>query len=192
MTGPAKSKEAAHIPEETAAVHDGGAIHTQKIESETHHGGSGMSQGSASSSQQADTSAPPSGSQSTDNVFNSNNLMILIIIGGVVYVAGERGLLPAACLKFWKQAPRKYRPVGASERGGADSDGDDEGDDPTARRRMLELSSFSPRKRNQAHPSGGGPSQPAGRSAAVGDYGSSADQANTSSFPSFSAPGAGN
>jgi len=78
--------------------------------------------------------------------------LFLILAGGVVYAAAPKGML-STCQRLWRQAPRKYRPLSAED--AADSDGDDEGDDPTARRRMLELSNFSPRKRNQAHPSAG-------------------------------------
>ena len=42
-----------------------------------------------------------------------------------------------------RQQPRNYGPISGRD---GDSDGDDDNDDPLARRRMLEMSSFSTKK----------------------------------------------
>jgi hypothetical protein len=62
-----------------------------------------------------------------------------ILIGACYYMAknGIKISLPGS-------APPKYGRLGADRAG--DSDQDDEGDDPAARRRMLELSEFAPKQ----------------------------------------------
>ena len=52
------------------------------------------------------------------------------------------------CPKRASREARSYRPLG-EQADGADSDGDEEAADPTARRRMMELSSFGSRSKNK-------------------------------------------
>lgn len=149
MTGPAKGKAAASIPDEEYSHESETPIRAHKIEDTTeghdghHHEASSHEHHSGSSDHSHEHGK---GSSEEEGWFTSTNLMILVIAAAVLYAAAPAGLSASSCLRLWKQAPRKYRPLSGQE--AADSDGDDEGDDPTARRRMLEMSSFSPRKRN--------------------------------------------
>jgi len=75
----------------------------------------------------------------------------LAVIVGVCYYMGKNGVK----IPIPGSGPPKYGRLQGRDRG-ADSDPDDEGDDPAARRRMLELSEFTPAKQT-------GPSQRKGR-----------------------------
>lgn len=72
--------------------------------------------------------------------FSITALLVLGLVVGVVYALGQMGVRFSLPLGASAGGQRRYGPLHRDP--AADSDGEDDGDDPAARRKMLELSSF--------------------------------------------------
>jgi len=69
-----------------------------------------------------------------------SNIVMGAVVLGLIWAVYE-GHIALPCPS--KRPNKKYGPVSGRDQG---ADSDDDGDDPTARRRMMELSSFGPKK----------------------------------------------
>lgn len=72
--------------------------------------------------------------------FSITALLVLGLVVGVVYALGQMGVRFSLPFGASAGGQRRYGPLHRDP--AADSDGEDDGDDPAARRKMLELSSF--------------------------------------------------